>query len=73
MSSSQAPDTRRAGVFLGAALAFMITMVGTTLPTPLYPIYQHEFGFSDLMITVIFAAYAVGVISALLITGQWSD
>ena len=48
-------------------------MVGTTLPTPLYPIYQTRFGFGALTITVIFAAYAVGVIGALLLFGSWSD
>lgn len=60
-------------VFLGAAFAFSVTMIGTTMPTPLYPIYQDRFGFSDLMITIIFAAYAAGVIAALILTGRWSD
>lgn len=59
--------------FLGVAFAFLAIMLGTTLPTPLYPVYQQRFGFSQLMITVIFAAYAVGVIAALLTTGRWSD
>lgn len=60
-------------VFLGAAFAFSVVMIGTTMPTPLYPIYQDAFGFSQLMITIIFAAYAFGVIAALVITGRWSD
>ncbi|SFI11958.1 MFS transporter [Modicisalibacter xianhensis] len=60
-------------LFLGVAFAFLLTMLGTTLPTPLYPVYQQRFGFSQLMITVIFAAYAVGVIAALITTGRWSD
>lgn len=59
--------------FLGVAFAFLVTMLGTTLPTPLYPLYQQRFGFSQLMITVIFAAYSVGVIAALITTGRWSD
>ncbi|GHC28433.1 MFS transporter [Aidingimonas halophila] len=59
--------------FFGVAFAFLATMLGTTLPTPLYPLYQTQFGFSQLIITVIFAAYAVGVIAALLVTGRWSD
>ncbi|WP_447527604.1 MFS transporter [Vreelandella sp. TE19] len=73
MSSSHASPPRRATLFLGAALAFMTTMMGTTLPTPLYPLYQAEMGFSQLMVTVIFAVYAAGVICALLVTGRWSD
>ncbi|WP_110689705.1 MFS transporter [Salinicola endophyticus] len=60
-------------VFLGAAFAFALTMIGTTMPTPLYPIYQQTFGFSQLTITIIFAVYAAGVMGALLITGRWSD
>ena len=60
-------------VFLGAAFTFSVTMIGTTMPTPLYPIYQDRFGFSELMITIIFAAYAGGVIAALVLTGRWSD
>lgn len=59
--------------FAGVAFAFLVTMLGTTLPTPLYPGYQTAFGFSQLIITVIFAAYAVGVIAALLVAGRWSD
>ncbi|TDO06069.1 MULTISPECIES: MFS transporter [Halomonas] len=59
--------------FLGIALTFLITMLGTTLPTPLYPVYQARFGFSQLTITVIFAFYALGVMGALVATGRWSD
>jgi predicted MFS family arabinose efflux permease len=55
------------------AYAFAVTMMGTTLPTPLYVLYRERFGFSQLMITVIFATYAVGVIAALLLFGRVSD
>ena len=63
---------RRLSFFL-AAYAFAVTMLGTTLPTPLYGLYRVRFGFSELMITVIFATYAVGVIAALLLFGRMSD
>ncbi len=53
--------------------AFLVTMIGTTLPTPMYGEYQDRFGFSLTMVTVIFATYAVGVLAALLVTGRWSD
>jgi MFS family permease len=55
------------------AFAFTVTMLGTTLPTPLYPLYQERFGFGGLMSTVIYATYAVGVIAALLLFGSFSD
>jgi MFS family permease len=63
---------RRAG-FWAATYAFWATMVGTTLPTPLYVLYRQRFGFSELVITVIFATYAAGVIAALVLFGRMSD
>ncbi len=65
-------SARRFGL-IASAYAFAITMVGTTLPTPLYVLYRERFGFSELMITVIFATYAAGVIAALLLFGALSD
>ncbi|MFN2582989.1 MAG: MFS transporter [Candidatus Dormibacteria bacterium] len=55
------------------ALAFFVVMMGTTLPTPLYPTYQSRFGFSQLTITVIFAVYAVTVVLSLMLIGRLSD
>jgi len=59
--------------FAGAAYAFAAVMLGTTIPTPLYVLYRARFGFSELIITVIFATYAAGVIGALLLFGALSD
>jgi MFS family permease len=55
------------------AYAFAVTMLGTTLPTPLYVIYQAQWHFSTSLITLIFATYAVGVLAALLAAGRSSD
>ena len=55
------------------AYAFTVVMAGTTLPTPLYPVYEQRWGFSALVITVIFAVYAIGVIAALVFLGSLSD
>lgn len=71
-TAMKAPVGRHPG-FVLASYAFVVTMMGTTLPTPLYPIYQQEFGFSSLLVTVIFATYAIGVVAALLLFGQLSD
>lgn len=59
--------------FIGVAYAFIMVMLGTTLPTPLYPMYEATFGLSNIMITIIYAVYAAGVISALLVFGQLFD
>jgi MFS family permease len=63
----------RTVAFGAAAYIFFVNMLGTTLPTPLYPIYHRRFGFSELMITVIFATYSVAVIGSLLVFGRLSD
>ncbi|MFH8255336.1 MFS transporter [Streptomyces roseolus] len=57
---------------LGGAV-FAVCMAGTTLPTPLYPLYQEEFGFSELTVTVVYAVYAFGVLAVLLLAGDASD
>jgi predicted MFS family arabinose efflux permease len=67
------PILGRRVAFAATAFAFALAMMGTTLPTPLYPLYRERFGFSELMITVIFATYAAGVIAALLLFGRLSD
>lgn len=59
--------------YVAAAFVFAVGMAGTTLPTPLYGLYRQELGFGELMVTVVFAVYAVGVIVALLVAGDWSD
>jgi MFS family permease len=48
-------------------------MLGTTLPTPLYPLYGQRFGFGALTVTLVYAAYALGVLAALLAFGRASD
>jgi MFS family permease len=55
------------------AVTFVVTMIGTTLPTPLYPLYEQRYGFGGLMVTVVFATYAVGVGAALVVLGNLSD
>ncbi len=57
----------------GVAYAFAVTMIGTTLPTPLYPLYEQKIHFSALTATVVYAAYGIGVIAALLLVGPRSD
>ena len=56
-----------------AGFAFLVAMLGATLPTPLYPAYAAEFGYGELVSTVVFATYAIGVVAGLLIFGHWSD
>ena len=48
-------------------------MIGTTLPTPLYPLFEERYSFGELTVTVVFAVYAFGVIAGLLVFGNLSD
>ncbi|MFI2378632.1 MFS transporter [Streptomyces sp. NPDC018964] len=68
-----AGDRRGWRVCLLGGAVFAVCMTGTTLPTPLYPLYQEKFGFSELTVTVVYAAYAFAVIGALLLAGDASD
>src|SRR4051794_41785099 len=55
------------------AAAFLITMAFSTIPTPLYAIYQRRDGVPTYVITVIFASYAVGGMASLYLAGHVSD
>ena len=65
----RAPTVPRQVAFWLLALVLGGTMLGTTLPTPLYVIYQSHWHFSAAMVTVTFAVYAVAVIATLLPAG----
>jgi len=47
--------------------------VGAILPTPLYPLFRHAFGFSGVTLTLIYAVYVLGNVAALLLFGRLSD
>ena len=65
--------TRHRAAFWLLAFVFAVTMLGTTLPTPLYVIYQARWHFGASIVTLIFAVYAAGVLAALLLAGRSSD
>lgn len=64
--------TSRTGYWVGA-VAFFITMATSAVLTPLYVLYQRRDHFSSLMVTVIFAVYAAGVVGSLFLVGHVSD
>jgi MFS family permease len=70
-----APSRRlgRAASFRVVALVQALAMFASGLPSPLYSIYQDEWGFSTLLLTLVFAVYAFGVLTTLLLTGRLSD
>jgi MFS family permease len=64
---------RRGYAFALLAYAFAAIMLGTTMPSPMYALYADHLDFAVAETTVIYAAYAGGVLAALLIFGSWSD
>ena len=61
-------------IAFGAITAiFVLFAAAASAPTPLYVVYQREWGFSDTTLTVIFAVYVLGLIGSLLVLGALSD
>jgi MFS family permease len=50
-----------------------VMFIGAILPTPLYPLYREVFGFSGVTLTLIYATYVLGNLTALLVFGRLAD
>jgi MFS family permease len=48
-------------------------LASSSAPTPLYPVYQAEWGFSAITTTIVFGVYAIAVLASLLTFGSLSD
>jgi MFS family permease len=55
------------------AAVIAVLFAGSTVLTPLYVIYQQQFGFSQITLTLIYAVYVIGNLTALLLFGRLSD
>ena len=62
----------RPALYLLASLVVSL-LAGSAAPTPLYAIYQRQWGFSPITTTIVFGVYAVAVLAALLALGRLSD
>jgi predicted MFS family arabinose efflux permease len=62
----------RPALYLLASLIVSM-LAASSAPTPLYAAYQRQWGFSPITTTVVFGAYAVAVLAALLVFGRISD
>ncbi|USX55316.1 MFS transporter [Lentzea sp. HUAS12] len=59
--------------FWAVAATFLVAMAYSTVPAPLFPLYVAREGLSTFAITVVFAAFAVGVVVSLVLAGHVSD
>jgi hypothetical protein len=55
------------------ATLLVLFLFAASAPSPLYAAYQSAFGFAPVTLTAIYAVYALGALSALLVTGRLSD
>ena len=59
--------------FTAIAAVYVLFMTASSAPSPLYVVYQREWGFSAATLTVVFAVYVLGLLGALLVLGGLSD
>ncbi|MFI8416865.1 MFS transporter [Serratia sp. NPDC078593] len=62
--------TSHVAILLFLALALMSALLNSSAPTPLYPLYQHQLGLTSVSLTMIYGAYAAGVLISLFGVGN---
>jgi predicted MFS family arabinose efflux permease len=75
---SPAPEAVRRTLSPTMAYALVASVVGLALfasitPSPLYGTYRELWGFSPLVLTLVYATYAFGVLTTLILAGRLSD
>src|SRR3954464_1040493 len=50
-----------------------LALFASSTPSPLYGTYRALWGFSPVVLTLVYATYAIGVLGALLVAGRVSD
>ena len=59
--------------FAAIGVIFVVFMAASAAPTPLYVVYQQQWGFSATVLTLVFAVYVFALIASLLLFGALSD
>lgn len=67
------PRVSRTTAFWSIAIVLLLVLAASGVPSPLYRVYQEEFGFSSGVLTVVFGVYAFALLAALLVVGALSD
>src|SRR3954466_12931195 len=63
----------RPPAFWSVPVLLVLMLAASGVPSPLYRVYQQEFGFSSGVLTTIFAIYALALLVSLLVVGGLSD
>jgi MFS family permease len=59
--------------FLLVAAVIGLALFASGTPSPLYGTYRELWGFSPLVLTLVYATYAFGVLTTLILAGRVSD
>src|SRR4051794_11041836 len=59
--------------FWSLAVILALLLFASSAPSPLYVVYQAQFGFSSLTLTSVFAMYAIALLVSLVVAGSVSD
>jgi MFS family permease len=59
--------------FWTAGALLVLVLAASGVPSPLYRVYQEQFGFSSGVLTTVFGIYALALLAALLVVGALSD
>jgi predicted MFS family arabinose efflux permease len=63
----------RPAAFGAITAIFVLFAAASSAPSPLYVVYQQDWGFSATTLTVVFAVYVLALIGSLVIVGALSD
>jgi MFS family permease len=63
----------RTAAFWSVAVLLVLMLAASGVPSPLYRVYQEQFGFSSGVLTTVFGVYAFALLASLLVVGGLSD
>ena len=63
----------RTAAFWSVAVLLVLMLAASGVPSPLYRVYQAQFGFSSGVLTTIFGIYSFALLVSLLVVGGLSD
>jgi MFS family permease len=61
------------GTFRWAAFVLGVTSFAAAIPTPLYPVYEQQFGFTSGVLGLVFGAYTLGVLLTLFLVAPQAE
>ncbi|MGY1728276.1 MFS transporter [Geodermatophilus sp. SYSU D01062] len=67
------PRLPRPVAFWSVAGLLVLVLAASGVPSPLYRVYQEQFGFGAGVLTLVFGIYAFALLAALLVVGSLSD